>query len=609
MQNFDEHQEVHTKLDIRVWKKILKVMLQKKVPLIMLIVSSLLLAFFDVLYPLLNSYAIKTFFGETPNYSTKIPFIIVYVTSAVLFGVVVFGFIKAAGTLEVEIGYELRKQAFNKVQVLSYNYFDKTPAGWVIARLTNDSRRLSGIVSWGTMEGVWSMATMLGALVVMFIIKWQLALIMVGLIGLIFLISMFFRRKILKAHREIRRTNSKITASYNEGIMGNKTSKTLVLERHNYEGFHDLTDDMKRKSIRAVFYSSIFWPILIVVSYTGLMFILNIGGDMVIKNIIDVATLYLFVSYSLRFFDPVIALANILAELQQAQAAAERIISLIEEEPQIIDTPEIKEIYGDILHPKTENYLDIKGNVTFKNVTFSYVKDEIILDNFNLDVKEGDSIALVGATGSGKSTIVNLVCRFYEPNEGEILIDGKNYKDISLGNLRSNLGYVLQTPHLFNMSVVDNIRYGKRDATLDDVIAVSKAVGAHEFISKMEHGYDTFVGEEGSLLSAGERQLISFARALLVDPKILVLDEATSSIDTETEKAILGAIEKVMKGRTTFIVAHRLSTIRNVSKILVIDKGKIIESGTHQELIDLQGEYYTLYKNQFIDEQVSKSVR
>ncbi|HPX71465.1 MAG TPA: ABC transporter ATP-binding protein [Acholeplasmataceae bacterium] len=609
MQNFDEHQEVHTKLDIRVWKKILKVMLQKKVPLIMLIVSSLLLAFFDVLYPLLNSYAIKTFFGETPNYSTKIPFIIVYVTSAVLFGVVVFGFIKAAGTLEVEIGYELRKQAFNKVQVLSYNYFDKTPAGWVIARLTNDSRRLSGIVSWGTMEGVWSMATMLGALVVMFIIKWQLALIMVGLIGLIFLISMFFRRKILKAHREIRRTNSKITASYNEGIMGNKTSKTLVLERHNYEGFHDLTDDMKRKSIRAVFYSSIFWPILIVVSYTGLMFILNIGGDMVIKNIIDVATLYLFVSYSLRFFDPVIALANILAELQQAQAAAERIISLIEEEPQIIDTPEIKEIYGDILHPKTENYLDIKGNVTFKNVTFSYVKDETILDNFNLDVKEGDSIALVGATGSGKSTIVNLVCRFYEPNEGEILIDGKNYKDISLGNLRSNLGYVLQTPHLFNMSVVDNIRYGKRDATLDDVIAVSKAVGAHEFISKMEHGYDTFVGEEGSLLSAGERQLISFARALLVDPKILVLDEATSSIDTETEKAILGAIEKVMKGRTTFIVAHRLSTIRNVSKILVIDKGKIIESGTHQELIDLQGEYYTLYKNQFIDEQVSKSVR
>lgn len=609
MQHYDEHQEVNTKLDIRVWKKIGKVMLKKKVPLIILIISSLFLAFFDILYPLLNSYAIKTFFGEVPDYTHKTTFIIVYITTAVMFGLVVFGFIKAAGTLEVEIGYELRKQAFNNVQVLSYNYFDKTPGGWIIARLTNDSRRLSGIVSWGTMEGVWSMATMLGALVVMFIIKWQLALIMLGLIGLIFLISIFFRRKILKEHREIRRTNSQITASYNEGIMGNKTSKTLVLERHNFEGFHNLADDMKRKSIRAVFYSSIFWPILIVVSYTGLMFILNIGGDMVIKDIIDVATLYLFVSYSLRFFDPVIALANILAELQQAQAAAERIVSLIEEEPQIVDLPEIKEKYGDILHLKVENYLEIKGNVSFKNVTFSYVKDEIILDNFNLEVKEGESIALVGATGSGKSTIVNLVCRFYEPTAGEILIDGNNYKNIALGNLRANLGYVLQTPHLFNMSVLDNIRYGRKDATLDEVISVSKAVGAHEFISKMENGYDTFVGEEGSLLSAGERQLISFARALLVDPKILVLDEATSSIDTETEKAILGAIEKVMKGRTTFIVAHRLSTIRNVSKILVIDKGKIIESGTHQELIDLKGQYYTLYKNQFIDEQVSKSVR
>lgn len=607
MQHYDEHQEVNTKLDIRVWKKIGKVMLKKKVPLIILIISSLFLAFFDILYPLLNSYAIKTFFGEVPDYTHKTTFIIVYITTAVMFGLVVFGFIKAAGTLEVEIGYELRKQAFNKVQVLSYNYFDKTPGGWIIARLTNDSRRLSGIVSWGTMEGVWSMATMLGALVVMFIIKWQLALIMLGLIGLIFLISIFFRRKILKEHREIRRTNSQITASYNEGIMGNKTSKTLVLERHNFEGFHNLADDMKRKSIRAVFYSSIFWPILIVVSYTGLMFILNIGGDMVIKDIIDVATLYLFVSYSLRFFDPVIALANILAELQQAQAAAERIVSLIEEEPQIVDLPEIKEKYGDILHLKVENYLEIKGNVSFKNVTFSYVKDEIILDNFNLEVKEGESIALVGATGSGKSTIVNLVCRFYEPTAGEILIDGNNYKNIALGNLRANLGYVLQTPHLFNMSVLDNIRYGRKDATLDEVISVSKAVGAHEFISKMENGYDTFVGEEGSLLSAGERQLISFARALLVDPKILVLDEATSSIDTETEKAILGAIEKVMKGRTTFIVAHRLSTITNVDKILVIDQGKIKEQGTHNELLQLEGEYYELYKNQFIEETIDKS--
>ncbi|MGI6782006.1 MAG: ABC transporter ATP-binding protein [Acholeplasmataceae bacterium] len=609
MQNYDEHNEEIKKLNISVWEKIFRVMIQKKKPLFFLIISSILLACLDIVYPLMNSYAIKTYFSDNPDYSTGVAFIVLYIGLAATFGVVVFGFIRSAGTLEVEIGYELRKQAFNKVQVLSFNYFDKTPAGWIVARLTSDSRRLSTIVSWGLMDGIWGFGTMFGTLVVMFIIKWQLALIMIVMIGLIFLISVFFRKRILKAHREIRKTNSKITASYNEGIMGNKTSKTLVLERYNYDGFHNLTDDMKRKSIRAVFYSSIFWPILIVVSYTGLMFVLGIGGNMVIKNLIDVATLYLFVTYSLRFFDPIISLANILAELQQAQAAAERIVGLIEEEPQIIDTQEIKEKYGDILDPKEENYLDIKGKVTFKNVTFSYLPEEIVLKDFNLEVNEGDSIALVGATGSGKSTIVNLVCRFYEPNEGEILIDDINYKDISLGNLRASLGYVLQTPHLFNMSVFDNIRYGKQDATLNDVISVSKAVGAHEFIMKMEKGYDTLVGEEGALLSTGERQLVSFARALLVDPKILVLDEATSSIDTETEKAILGAIEKVMKGRTTFIVAHRLSTIRNVSKILVIDKGKIIESGTHQELIDLEGNYYQLYKNQFIDEQILKSTR
>lgn len=609
MQHYDEHLEETKKLNISVWKKIFKILLKKKKPLAFLIISSILLACLDIIYPLMNSYAIKTYFTDTPDYSTKNIFIILYILFAALFGVVVFGFIKAAGTLDAEISYELRKEAFNKVQILSFNYFDKTPAGWIVSRLTSDSRRLSTIVSWGLTDGIWGLGSMLGTLIVMFIIKWQLALIIVVVIILIFLISIFFRKRILKAHREIRKTNSQITASYNEGIMGNKTSKTLVLERHNYDGFHDLTDDMKRKSIRAIFYSSVFWPILIVVSYTGLMFVLGIGGDMVIRNVIDVATLYLFVTYSLRFFDPIISLANILAELQQAQAAAERIVGLIEEEPQIKDSDEIKEKYGDILNPKEEKHLEIDGNVSFKNVTFSYIKDEIVLDNFNLEVKQGESIALVGSTGSGKSTIVNLVCRFYEPTEGEILIDGVNYKDISLGNLRANLGYVLQTPHLFNMSVLDNIRYGRKDATLDEVISVSKAVGAHDFISKMKDGYDTFVGEEGALLSAGERQLISFARALLVDPKILVLDEATSSIDTETEKAILGAIEKVMKGRTTFIVAHRLSTIRNVSKILVIDKGKIIESGNHQELINLKGVYYTLYKNQFIDEQVSKSVR
>lgn len=609
MSNFDEHDEGVKKIKLSVWRKIVKVMFKWKKTLIFLIISLLLLAGLDLIYPLLNSYAIRTYFAETPNYSTVGYFIGAYVLFAILFGFVVYAFIRAAGDLEVKIAYQLRKEAFEKLQKLSFNYYDKTPAGWIVSRLTSDSRRLSSILSWGLVSGVWGITAMLGGLIIMFVIKWQLALIMIVLIPVMFLISMFFRRRILKSYREVRKTNSQITASYNEGIMGNKTSKTLVLEDYNYHEFNDLTTDMRKKSIRAVFYSAIFFPILLVTSYTAILFILGIGGDMVINDIITVSTLYLFITYTLQFFDPIISLAHILAELQQAQAAAERVVGLIEEVPQISDSDDVKEKYGTILDPKEDNYIDIKGDVSFKDVTFSYVEDEIILSNFNLDVKAGMSVALVGATGSGKSTIVNLVCRFYEPTSGTIDIDGINYKDISIGNLRSKLGYVLQTPHLFNLSVLDNIRYGKKDATLEEVIEVSKVVGAHDFIMKMENGYETTVGEEGLLLSAGERQLISFARALLVDPKILVLDEATSSIDTETEKAILEAINKVMSGRTTFIVAHRLSTIRKVDMILVIEEGKILEKGTHQELINLEGEYYNLYKNQFMDEKISQSTR
>lgn len=609
MEQFDDQDVKQQKIKLSVWTKIFKVMIKRSKPLILLILSVVALSALDLIYPLMNRYAIDTFFGENPDFSTVWYFIGGYIAIALAFGFVVFAFIKMAGIVEVEVAYELRKQAFNKLQKLSYNYYDKTPAGWIVSRLTSDSRRLSAIISWGLVNGLWGILSMVGILGIMFFIKWQLALIIIVLVPIMFLISMFFRKRILKSYRDVRKTNSQITAAYNEGILGNKTSKTLVLEKNNYLEFTELTTTMKQKSIRAILYSSLFFPVLLITSYTAIVFILRLGGSMVINDILAASTLYLFISYTIQFFDPVMQLANILAELQQAQAAAERIIGLIDEEPQIIDSAEVTNTYGSLLNPKKENYLTLKGDVKFDNVTFSYLEDEIILKNFNLDIKAGMSVALVGSTGSGKSTIVNLVCRFYEPNSGHIYIDGVDYKEISIGNLRSNLGYVLQTPHLFNMSVLDNIRYGRQDASLEEVIEVAKIVGANDFIIKMENGYDTFVGEEGSLLSAGERQLISFARALLVNPRILVLDEATSSIDTKTEEAILTAIEKVMAGRTTFIVAHRLSTIKEVDKILVIDKGEIIEQGSHQELINLQGEYYNLYKNQFINEQILLSTK
>lgn len=307
------------------------------------------------------------------------------------------------------------------------------------------------------------------------------------------------------------------------------------------------------------------------------------------------------------FFDPIMQIARILANLQQAQASAERIIDLIETEPDIKDTDEVVEKYGTLLNPKRENWEELIGDIEFKNVSFSYIENEQVLKNFSLNVKAGTSVALVGATGSGKSTIVNLICRFYEPTSGEILIDGKNYKERSIGWLHENLGYVLQTPHLFNGTIMENIRYGKLDATDEEVYQAAKAVSADEFINQLDMKYETNVGEGGAKLSLGQRQLISFARAVLCNPRILILDEATSSIDTKTEYAIQSIINELLKGRTSFIVAHRLSTIINADIILVIKDGEILEKGNHKELLKLKGEYYNLYKNQFINEQMDKT--
>jgi len=307
------------------------------------------------------------------------------------------------------------------------------------------------------------------------------------------------------------------------------------------------------------------------------------------------------------FFEPVAQIARVIAEFQQAQASAERIIMLIETKADISDSPDVVKKYGTLFEPKKENWEPLVGDVEFDNVSFQYTDNEIVLDQFSLKVKAGSSVALVGATGSGKSTIVNLICRFYEPTKGVIRIDGTDYKDRSIGWLHSNLGYVLQSPHLFNGTIMENIRYGRLDAADEEVIHAAKLVSAHEFIMSFEEGYQTNVGEGGSKLSVGQRQLISFARALIADPKILILDEATSSIDTKTEYTIQEVINVVLKGRTSFIVAHRLSTIISADLILVIQDGKIVEQGTHKELLALEKEYYSLYKNQFINEAMEKS--
>ncbi len=612
--NFEEKD--FEKFKFNTWKRIISIVLKNKGALIAMIIFVLMSTVVDICYPLLNRFVLQTYFEGNPsqNNVTFTWVVIGYISIVISMGVSVWGFIYFSTKVEESTTYEIRMLAFDKIQKLSFSYFDTTPSGWLMARMTSDARKLSSIISWSIVDLLWGIMTMVGILIISFIIDFRLALILVLLIPIFFIISIYCKNKILKEYREVRKINSAITASYNESFMGANTTKTLVLEDDNNASFNNVINKMRKRSIRASVFSSLYWPTILFLGYIGIAAVLGIGaglveGGKILGTSITVATLYLFVDYSIKFFDPVMMIARVLTDLQQAQASAERVLQLIDEKPDIIDAPEVIEKYGDIYNFNKENWEKIQGNIEFKNVTFSYKNTDVnVLKDFNLEIKSGEMIAFVGETGSGKSTIVNLICRFYEPTSGDILIDGKSYKERSMSWLHSNLGYVLQTPQLFSGTIKDNIRYGKLDATDEEIIYAAKLANAHEFISTLENGYDTFVGESGNKLSLGEKQLISFARAVVANPSIIVLDEATSSIDTENEKAILEAMKTVLKNRTSLVIAHRLSTVVDADKIIVLKHGKILEIGTHKELLAKKGYYFNLYKNQFMQELENKMI-
>jgi len=611
---FDEENFTSQKLDFKVWKKIFAFMTPLKKYVILSIVSMAILASTDVIYPLITTYAIDkiipSLIAGTVTLSTEITkFILIYLGFMIVQASMVYLFIVFAAKVQTELAYNIRTKAFRHLQELPFSYYDKTRTGWIMARMTSDSRNLSDILSWGVIDLTWGVFMMVVLIIVMFAINWKLALITLAILPILSVVSGFFRKYMLKAHRSIRKVNSKITGAYNEGITGALTTKTLVLENANFDDFNLLTSDMRKQSIRAAVIQGFYFPTIIFLIAIATSVIYYSGGSMVLTGSITIGILVLFTNYVWQFFEPVNNIASLYARLQQAQASVERVVSLIEAKAEIADTPEVIQKYGSLFEYKRENFEPLKGDVEFRHVTFKYNVGEQVLTDFSLKVHAGESIALVGHTGAGKTTIVNLICRFYEPTDGTILIDGVDYKDRSLGWLHSNLGYVLQTPHLFSGSVMDNIKYGRIGSTDDEAIAAAKAVEAHEFIMKFEKGYDTECGEGGSRLSVGQKQLISFARAILADPKILVLDEATSSVDTETEQAVQTAIARILKGRTSFIVAHRLSTIVHADRILVLEAGKVIEEGTHKELITAQGHYYKLYTNQYTEEMLELSRR
>lgn len=593
---------VNEKINFSFWKNFLVYAKPYKKSFIFLAIVNAGVGLIDALFPLLNGKAIDNFVvNGTTNGLGK--FAAIYISLVLIQVINVWFFIVTAGKIEANIAYDIRKIAFEKLQVLSLSYYDNKAVGWLMARMTSDINRLSETISWGLIDFVWGFTMMICIIVIMFSLNVKLALITLAVIPPLAIISVYFQEKILVAYRKVRSINSRITGAFNEDISGAKTTKTLVREDENLQEFTKLTGAMKDSSVRAVTISSIYLPIVLLLGSIGTALALNFGGKSVALNMISYGVLVAFINYTIQFFEPVREMAAIFAELQSAQASAERVFSLINEDLEIEDSIDVINKYGDFFNPKREVWPELKGEVEFKNVSFSYNTGEEILRDFSLHVKPGETIALVGETGSGKSTIVNLLCRFYEPTKGKVLIDGVDYKERPQIWLHENLGYVLQSPHLFSGTIKDNIQYGNLQASELDIIRASMLVNAYEFIMGLDKEYDTEVGEGGNLLSTGQKQLISFARAVLRNPRIFVLDEATSSIDTETEKIIQDTIQKVLKGRTSFIIAHRLSTIVNADRILVIKKGQIIESGNHNELLNKKGYYYRLYTNQFVKEQ------
>lgn len=600
-----EERDYTQRFSLALWKKLLRYAREYYGDLIRLMLVMAVTAVCDVVFPLLTSYAIDHFVPnlDNPGGTEGLPlFIAVYALVLVVQVISIYRFLYLGGKIEVGVCYTIRKQAFRKLQELPFSYYDRMPVGYLMSRMTSDTQRLGETIGWSLLDLAWGAVMIVASSVTMFLLNWKMTLIVLLVVPPLALVSWVFQQRILRAYRTVRKTNSKITGAFNEGIMGAKTTKTLVLEDKNAAEFTELTHDMKRSSVRAASLSAAFLPIVVALGSLATAYALWKGGQEVLIGGMTLGVLQVFINYTVQFFEPIRNIAGVFSEMQSAQAAAERVVTLLETEPDIVDTPEVEETFGDNFHPKKENWPEIKGEVEFRHVDFRYQEGEQVLTDFNLKINAGETVALVGPTGAGKSTVVNLICRFYEPTKGEILIDGVNYKERSQLWLQSSLGYVLQEPRLFSGTVRDNIRYGRLDASDEEVERAAQLVNAEGFILKMKKGYDTDVGEGGSRLSTGEKQLISFARAILANPKIFVLDEATSSVDTQTEQIIQQAIQKVLSGRTSFIIAHRLSTVRTADRILVIDDGKIQEMGTHQELIRKKGAYYKLYTNQFQEE-------
>jgi ATP-binding cassette subfamily B protein len=553
------------------------------------LVTVVLVSFLDGYFTYLNKQIVDEGI-LAQNKTALIDIIRQYALLMIVQAFLVFGFIYLAGVLGERVRYDLRKKLFNNLQDLSLSYYSRTPVGWIMSRVTSDTERVSELVTWGLLDVTWAVSNIATSAYFMFIINWRLAIIVLAIIPVIVTIAIQFRKKILGEFRNVRKINSKITGSYNENISGVRVVKALGREDSNLQEFSQLTSQMYQSSYRAAWLSALFLPTVQIISAFALGAVAWYGGIQADIAGLTIGGIQAFVSYITFMMWPIQDLARVYAEMQQSIASAERMFSLIDAQPEIHNLP-------NAIDPGT-----IRGDIMFDHVDFYYDEDKPVLQDFTLGVRQGETIALVGPTGGGKSTIVNLLCRFYEPKKGVIRIGDIDYTQYTLHAIQSRIGIVLQTPHLFSGSIRENIRYGSLLATDDQIEQAARIAGAHDFITTFDKGYDAQVGEGGNLLSTGQKQLISLARAVLAQPEIFIMDEATSSVDTLTEALIQKGMENLMQGRTSFVIAHRLSTIRRADRIIVIENGRIIEMGTHAELLRLRGHYYNLYTRQFRQE-------
>lgn len=576
--------------------------------MIIMVILGVVSSLFDSIYPLFNRYVLNHYLA-LKTLDTIVYFVALYVFVLVL--QVIANFISSymISKVELYVGRDLKNASFNHLQTLSFSYFNTNNVGYIHARVMSDTDRIGTLVSWRLMDLVWNLSYLIIVFVIMARIHLKLTLILMLLIPIAVLLIMYFQKHLVVLNRKIREINSLITANFNEGISGAKSIKTLVVEDTVQHDFEEDSREMQKVSIHATHYSALFVSTISIMSSLALAVVLAQGGRLSQENLMAIGTLSVFMSYAIGMIDPIQAIVEVFSAMIQAQANIERFSTLMETKSDVADRLDVIERYGDTFHPKKENWEDLHGDIEFKDVSFHYPDgEEMVLEHFNLKVPQGQNVAIVGATGAGKSTLVNLVCRFFEPTSGQVLIDGKDARDRSTLWLHSHIGYVLQTPHLFSGSVRDNMRYGAPEATDEEIWQALELVKASEIVKKMGNGLDSDVGEGGDLLSTGEKQLLSFARAILANPAILVLDEATSSIDTMTEKAIQDAIQTVIKGRTSFMIAHRLSTVVDADVILVVRDGKIVESGKHDELMKKHGYYYELYSRQFEEIQTEKAL-